>query len=137
MTVLKARNIKMEGSFLDVPHKITLQEDGTLTWPLLFLYPEFSQSDLVACFNDLQTFDVQLEEIFPLPWDTTSTTYTLSNLPNIDCYFETPQHKLVKFSPRLPLNKAVNHPKFVLRNGVVNVYVVARGPWAQNWIKTY
>ena len=35
---------------LDV--KVHLDTDGVLHWPVLFVYPEFNQTDLISSFNE-------------------------------------------------------------------------------------
>ena len=55
---VKSRNInlfsrnKSHGSsilsFFHSDHHVTLQEDGSLSWPVLFLYPEYQESDFIA-----------------------------------------------------------------------------------------
>ena len=52
--------------------RVHLDADGCLVWPVLFLYPEFGQTDLVEAFGEDQTFkehlDVILGDECP-PWD--------------------------------------------------------------------
>lgn len=40
---------------LEGPHpscKVSLDDDGLLHWPVLFLYPEYGTSDLIESFNE-------------------------------------------------------------------------------------
>jgi hypothetical protein len=52
--------------------KIKITEDG-LTFPVLFLYPEFNQSDFIAEFHEHDTFYTHFFTIFSTaaPWDPT------------------------------------------------------------------
>ena len=36
--------------------KVRLDKDGTLVWPVMFLYPEVGQSDLIAEFREDQRY---------------------------------------------------------------------------------
>lgn len=38
---------------------------GEVNWPVLFLYPQYQQSDFIASFNDSHTFSAHLDEMFP------------------------------------------------------------------------
>ena len=47
---------------------------GEVHWPVVFLYPQYSQSDFIASFNDGHSFSQHLDEMFPPgaaapPWD--------------------------------------------------------------------
>lgn len=51
-----------------------LDEDDVLHWPVLFMYPEVMQQDVVEDFSEDDTFDAHLDVMFgegapPLPWD--------------------------------------------------------------------
>ena len=43
--------------------RVTLDPDGVLHWPVLFVYPEFGEIDSIASFNEqswLVTYDFEL-----------------------------------------------------------------------------
>ncbi|KAH0618584.1 hypothetical protein JD844_017935 [Phrynosoma platyrhinos] len=50
---------------------VCLQEDGSLTWPVLFLYPEHGQSDFISTFHEESRFVDHLVVMFEEspPWD--------------------------------------------------------------------
>ena len=60
---------------LTCPHpsgeRVHLTPDGTLVWPVLFLYPEFGETDLIQEFRESDRFIDHLREVFsqPPPWD--------------------------------------------------------------------
>ena len=65
------------GLSLEDPHpsgkRVHLDAGGSLVWPVLFLYPEFGQTDLVEAFGEDQTFEVHIEAMLGderPPWDT-------------------------------------------------------------------
>jgi hypothetical protein len=52
----------------------SLEVDGSVTWPLMIMYPENMQQDAVQAFGEADTFDAHLDEMFgpdapPLEWD--------------------------------------------------------------------
>ncbi|GIM08199.1 hypothetical protein Vretimale_12284 [Volvox reticuliferus] len=54
--------------------KPTLNPDGCLTWPVLLMYPESGQQDVVEAFGEEDTFHEHLDMMFgpdapPLQWD--------------------------------------------------------------------
>ncbi|XP_073227337.1 tetratricopeptide repeat protein 4-like [Porites lutea] len=55
---------------LDV--KVHLDTDGVLHWPVLFVYPEFNQTDLISSFNENDRISDHLHTMFEVespPWD--------------------------------------------------------------------
>ena len=76
--VVKQRGIKFNGSLFESIHPaadgkhVILDSSGQLIWPVLFLYPEYGQSDFIEKFEENQTFldhlNLMFEE-FPV-WDT-------------------------------------------------------------------
>jgi hypothetical protein len=60
MSLIKERNIKCRDSdFLsedaEPGRRVEIGEDGRLEWPVLFCYPEFSQSDFIEAFHEDST----------------------------------------------------------------------------------
>jgi hypothetical protein len=51
---------------------IKFDDNGGLIFPVLFLYPEFDQSDFIAEFHEDDTFYSHFQVMFsePAPWDT-------------------------------------------------------------------
>jgi len=67
-----------------------LPATGVLQWPVMFLYPEYAQSDFIERFTESDTFAEQLESMFgpeapPCEWDRAGT-YKPERLA---VYFET------------------------------------------------
>ena len=58
-------------------------ETRSLSFPVMFLYPEYQQMDVIAHFNELDTFKEHLSEIFssPAEWDC-KMEYFQSNINN-------------------------------------------------------
>lgn len=53
--------------------QVSVNEDGSMTWPVMFLYPEHGESDFIQSYHETVTFDVHLEHMFSSenrpPWD--------------------------------------------------------------------
>ncbi|KAI8850268.1 hypothetical protein BC829DRAFT_442303 [Chytridium lagenaria] len=98
-------------------------EEGGLTVPVIFLYPEFEESDIISHFHELDSFQDHLELMFsdinrPL-WDK-STQYVPES---INVYFEARSDldpslqgkpKIYQVDASLPLLKALQHEAFRL-----------------------
>ncbi|PFX19858.1 Tetratricopeptide repeat protein 4 [Stylophora pistillata] len=67
--------------------KVSIDSSGVLHWPVMFVYPEFEETDLISSFNENDRMAdhlyAMLEEESP-PWDK-DRKYTLAN---IEVYFE-------------------------------------------------
>ncbi len=55
-------------------HKIYVDEKKVLHWPVVFLYPDYEQSDFIADFPETVKFSDMFKQMFPpytnpLPWD--------------------------------------------------------------------
>ena len=62
-----------------------IDEMGAMVWPVVFMYPEYSQSDFVEQFSEVTTFRDQLAHVLPdrgpaPDWDDTHGSYRVSNL---------------------------------------------------------
>lgn len=58
-----------------IGHTVTLHEDGTLHWPVFFVYPEYQVSELVSDFGEDDTFAEHLQMMMSerAPWDVRGT----------------------------------------------------------------
>lgn len=79
------------GLSLEEPHpsgkRVHLDKDGALVWPVLFLYPEFGQTDLVEAFVENQLFEEHVDAMLGSerpPWDV-KNQYTPSNVEVCEC----------------------------------------------------
>jgi tetratricopeptide (TPR) repeat protein len=129
-------------------NKIRLTPEGDLTFPVVFLYPEFNQSDTISLFYETDTIYAHLQNMFqePCPWDPQHTY----NPDTLDLYFETHPEKYAKESPKLvsvlksvhvnnaPSQSAAHryvyvtlkdillHPDFKIVNGLVTLIILVR-----------
>jgi len=59
MTMIHERNIKMtnpafleDEAIVETGKIVALGEDGRLEWPVLFFYPQYSESDFIEAFHE-------------------------------------------------------------------------------------
>ena len=70
---------------LRCPHpdggRVQLAPDGVLVWPVVLLYPEYGQTDLIREFPENDSFIRHIGEVFrePAPWDL-ENKYTLQTI---------------------------------------------------------
>ncbi|KAJ3069057.1 hypothetical protein HDU98_007852 [Podochytrium sp. JEL0797] len=139
-------------------HKPSLDpETNTLSYPVVFLYPEHTLSDYIAAFHEQDTFQDHLDEMFAPanrpPWDTTGA-YTPDVL---DVYFETRpdldaeakgkvyhadvngKRKLMKVDPASQLGDVLASEAFRLVDGVASFFVLSRssGAFLKHFRKQY
>ncbi|VDO99974.1 unnamed protein product [Soboliphyme baturini] len=74
-------DIEVEAIPLRAGVRVRLNSQNCLEWPVLFLYPEHNQSELVEKFEETSTFLQHLEHMFATsaPWDE-NHNYTLADL---------------------------------------------------------
>jgi hypothetical protein len=128
-------------------HSVYLDPDTqTLKFPVLFMYPEFKESDFIAAFDEKDRFMDHLEMMFthpetlePLyaPWDT-EQKYDCGSL---DIYFESwnaKVPKLYKINPQLTLGQVLRHASYEIKNGVPHFYILkANDPYTASFRQVY
>ena len=91
-----------------------VKEYDELHWPVLFLYPEFFQSDFIQDWGGLITFqaqvDVMLSSDNPAPWDQKK----LYVQGNIEVFYESDQKKLRRVDLYQTLQEVIKQPDFIL-----------------------
>jgi hypothetical protein len=126
-------------------------ETGKLSFPVLFLYPEFSESDLIASFEEESTFADHVEFMFgesqpKAGWDMAGV-YTPDK---IEIYFETrpdldPEtakkdepRRLLKVDTEAPLLEIITHPDYRLVDGIASFFILSNGsPYIKTFRKSY
>jgi len=43
---------------------VVVGDDGTMSWPVMFLYPEYGETDFIQSFHEAATFNSQIEVMF-------------------------------------------------------------------------
>ncbi|XP_004348952.1 hypothetical protein CAOG_02202 [Capsaspora owczarzaki ATCC 30864] len=116
--------------------KPTLNEDGSLCWPVFFLYPEYEQSELVSSFHEQATIGEQMENMFPddappAPWDS-NKFYTRHDALEVFFEEQLPANaksgtipKLVRVSKSKPLLQVLADPRYVVIGGTPTFVVLS------------
>ncbi|KAI8906522.1 hypothetical protein DFJ77DRAFT_484370 [Powellomyces hirtus] len=123
------------------PHLDKTTTPPTLCVPIVLLYPEYSQSDLIAAARETDPLQHHLDTIFEeaAPWDTQGT-YKPDNL---DVYFESQSTadkppRLLRVGSHLPLATLLQHNDYAIVDGVATLFVMARSsPFAKAFRKRY
>lgn len=97
--------------------QVFLDEQGSLRWPVLFLYPEHQQSDFISAFCENSCFTdhllVMFGEELP-PWDTDRKYHP----QNLQLYFEDEEKDtLYQVNPEMSLLKVLQHKRFFVKAG--------------------
>ncbi|KYQ89248.1 tetratricopeptide repeat domain 4 [Tieghemostelium lacteum] len=110
--------------------KITIDSTGLTHFPVLFLYPEYNQSDFIMDFQEGQTCGDHLDMMFPPenpefpPWDR-NKSYQIQNL---EIYFETnwtkpllntikpvsEQKRWIRVKHTTPIETILSHKEYVI-----------------------
>ncbi|XP_075872069.1 tetratricopeptide repeat protein 4 [Nelusetta ayraudi] len=102
-------------------------EQGSLHWPVLFMYPEHQQSDFISAFCENTCFIDHLAVMFGEelpPWDT-DRKYLSHNL---QLYFEDEQSEtLYQVKQDVPLLKVMQHQRFFVKAGTPSFIVLVKG----------
>ncbi|XP_071761398.2 tetratricopeptide repeat protein 4 [Centroberyx gerrardi] len=113
--------------------RVFMDEQGSLQWPVLFLYPEHQQSDFISAFSDSSCFIDHLAVMFGEelpPWDTDS-----KYLPqNLQLFFEDEEKEtLYQVDPETSLLKALQHKRCFVKAGTPSFIVLVKGSsfWKQ------
>jgi len=147
LNVIKQRNIHLqEDPTIDIFNLSTNpagscvqlnESDQTLTFPVVFLYPEYVQTDYIKEFHENTRLIDQLATIFEsrAPWDEDGK-YTLDQ---IGIYYEDhDKHELKTISSDHTLLETLQLPGFVVQLGMPSLTImVPNSPFAKHYLKMY
>ncbi|XP_047231843.1 tetratricopeptide repeat protein 4 isoform X1 [Girardinichthys multiradiatus] len=106
--------------------QVFLDEQGTLHWPVLFLYPEHQQTDFISAFCENNSFGDHLSVMFGEelpPWDTDRKYHP----QNLQLYFEDEENEtLYQVDPNMSLVKILQHKRFFVKAGTPSFMVLAK-----------
>ncbi|XP_041647409.1 tetratricopeptide repeat protein 4 [Cheilinus undulatus] len=107
--------------------QVFLDEQGSLHWPVLFLYPEHQQSDFISAFCENNCFIDHLAVMFGEelpPWDVDQKYHP----QNLQLYFEDGQNEtLYQVHPETPLLKVLQHKRFTVKGGTPSFIILVNG----------
>ena len=104
-------------------YRLTLDESsGTLSWPVMLLYPETQQSDLIAGFNENSSLGDQLEVVLSEPpaWDT-EAKYKMGRV-RVAVFMEG-EKKYYNARLDQTLLSILKHPSYILTSLVPTLYL--------------
>ncbi|XP_005733162.1 tetratricopeptide repeat protein 4 [Pundamilia nyererei] len=106
--------------------QVFVDEQGSLQWPVLFLYPEHQQSDFISAFCENSCFTDHLGVMFEElpPWDADR-----KYLPqNLQLYFEDEEKEtLYRVDPEMSLLKILQHKRYFVKAGTPSFIVLVKG----------
>ncbi|XP_022601757.1 tetratricopeptide repeat protein 4 [Seriola dumerili] len=107
--------------------RVFLDEQGSLHWPVLFLYPEHQQSDFISAFCESNCFVDHLAVMFGEelpPWDSDRKYHP----QNLQLYFEDEEKEtLYQVNPETPLLKVLQHKRCFVKAGSPSFIVLVNG----------
>lgn len=97
--------------------KVHLDENGSLVWPVLFLYPEHRQTDFISAFHEDSRFIDQLLVMFGdelPPWDSERKYHT----QNLELYFEDEETRhMYQVNTESTLLQTLQHKRYFIKSG--------------------
>jgi hypothetical protein len=132
---------------LDLYPVLSDEQPPTLSVPIIFLYPQYSQSDIISSFNEDTMFTQHLEVMFPPAgarpgWDIMGQ-YTLENLV---VYAQTKAKRLLKIGKKMTLADLFKHAAakpgekedgLEMVDGHLSVVVLPKGSVEKEWIEEF
>lgn len=119
---------------------LDMETNQALLWPVLFLYPEYKETDLIADFHEDQCIGDHIEAMFgpEVPsavWDLENkycssdlVVYFLSSNGDVGARAATENPpKLYKVGREMTLREVLAHPDFVVFDGLPTFSVVVKG----------
>ncbi|XP_067086749.1 tetratricopeptide repeat protein 4 [Osmerus mordax] len=106
--------------------RVSLDEQGSLQWPVLFLYPEHQQTDFISAFRESSSFVDHLAVMFGEelpPWDVDR-----KYLPqNLELFFEDyEKESLHQVDPEQSLLKVLQHKRYFVKAGSPSFIVLVK-----------
>ncbi|XP_034737013.1 tetratricopeptide repeat protein 4 [Etheostoma cragini] len=107
--------------------QVFLDEQGSLHWPVLFLYPEHRQTDFISAFCENNCFMDHLAVMFGEelpPWDEDRKYHS----QNLQLYFEDEEKEtFYQVNPEMSLLKVLQHKRFFVKAGTPSFIVLVKG----------
>ncbi|XP_070465582.1 tetratricopeptide repeat protein 4 isoform X2 [Equus przewalskii] len=115
--------------------RLSVDDQGRLSWPVLFLYPEYTQSDFISAFHEDSRFIDHLMVMFgETPcWDL-EQKYCPDNL---EVYFEDEDRaELYQVPPKSTLLRVLQHPRYFVK-ALTPAFLVCVGssPFCRNYLQ--
>lgn len=131
------REIFLDGLSSENPYgaRLSLDDQGKLSWPVLFLYPEYAQSDFISAFHEDSRFIDHLMEMFSETpsWDSEQKY----NPDKLEVYFEDEdREELYQVPSSSTLLEALQHPRYSVK-ALTPAFLVCVGasPFCKNYLR--
>ncbi|XP_075412784.1 tetratricopeptide repeat protein 4 [Tenrec ecaudatus] len=127
----------LDGSNTENPYgaRVSLDEQGRLGWPVLFLYPEYAQSDFISSFHEDSRFIDHLTVMFA---ETPSWDLEQKYCPdNLQVYFEDEERaELYRVPPENTLLQTLQHARYSVK-ALTPAFLVCVGssPFCKNFLQ--
>ncbi|XP_070563918.1 tetratricopeptide repeat protein 4-like [Ptychodera flava] len=128
----------IEGS-VPTGHKVYLDDSGVLHWPVLFMYPEYGQTDMINDFNENDRFIDHVNVMFGgdsvAPWDE-ERTYKPENL---EIYFEEMDKRVLhSVSMNATLAETLSDPRYLVVAGNPHfILLVSQTQFRDEYLKKF
>ncbi|XP_054429611.1 tetratricopeptide repeat protein 4 [Pteronotus mesoamericanus] len=127
----------LDGLSFENPYgaRLSIDDQGRLSWPVLFLYPEYAQSDFISAFHEDSRFIDHLMEMFD---ETPSWDLEQKYCPdNLEVYFEDEdREELYQVPPKCTLLQVLQHPRFFVKALTPAFLVcVESSPFCRNYLR--
>nr|AAI25258.1 Ttc4 protein [Mus musculus] len=129
--------ILLDGLSSENPYgaRLSIDDQGRLSWPVLFLYPEYAQSDFISAFHEDTRFIDHLMAMFSEApsWDSEHKYHP----ENLEVYFEDEDRaELYQVSPDSTLLQVLQHPRCSMK-ALTPAFLVCVGssPFCRNYLQ--
>ncbi|KAL9950832.1 hypothetical protein ACROYT_G043396 [Oculina patagonica] len=146
LSAVKARGVKLEkdadllGPISDggLDIKIYMDSSGVIYWPVVFVYPEFEETDLISSFNENDRISDHLFAMFEdesPSWDA-ERKYRLAN---IEVYFEdSTGEKLCLVKPNTCLKDVLSDSRLLVRQRTPSFIILSKeSPFRTTFLQRY
>ncbi|KAK3850514.1 hypothetical protein Pcinc_042787 [Petrolisthes cinctipes] len=119
--------------------RVHINECNELVWPVMLLYPEYQETDIIQHFSENDRIIDQLEAVFgdnvpPAPWDQ-QHKYRLQNL---HVFFEDRQRaKLCRVDAHVTLAQTLSDPRYQVMGGTPGLIILVEGKFMTNFMSKY
>ncbi|XP_077981361.1 tetratricopeptide repeat protein 4-like [Glandiceps talaboti] len=120
-------------------HKVYMDDNGLLHWPVMFMYPEYGQTDIIADFNEHAQFIDHLNVMFGgdqmVSWDE-ERKYKPGR---VEIYFEEMDKQILHKVPLdATLASILSNSRYVVVAGTPHfIVLVANSSFQQEYLKKY
>ncbi|XP_045403897.1 tetratricopeptide repeat protein 4 isoform X2 [Lemur catta] len=115
--------------------RLSLDDQGRLSWPVLFLYPEYAQSDFISAFHEDSRF---IDHLMVMFGETPSWDLEQKYCPNdLEVYFEDEDRaELYRVPPKSTLLQVLQHPRYFIK-ALTPTFLVCVGssPFWKNYLR--